>query len=627
MLISQMEHFDVVFPLNLGPLTYRKPRGHKGPLAPGTLVRAEIKKSLKQGIVLGPSAAPPHGQADTFKEIAEVVGGPVLSPAMLKLISWMSEYYLTKEGVVLKGIFPREFFEGVRPRGKAHAEKAGCPAPTRELDAASLGALERIMEHSQKKLYRTFLLHWPSTGHEISFALQAARCMRNLIILCPGHADTRRLAGPLREAVGDRLAVLHSGVSRGRRADAVRRISAGLADIVLGSRSAVFAPLKEVSLIAVLREEDPSYKEEGGIRYNARDMAVMRGYLEGAPVLLSSICPSAESFHNAKTGKYELIETATRAKRPKVRLIDMRGARSSISGRLLQDAKRRLQKNERVMFLINRRGYSMLQCGDCGDVVLCGRCSSPLVFYKADKALRCHQCGLNAAPPRSCPRCGGLLRPSGAGVERLEEELKALNPLAVDSRRKAALRVLSEADVRLAIGTKLLARRPELGESFSLAGVLNADAYLYAPDFRSRERAFEDLLYSADRVSPGGELVLQSRNPGAPLFRYIRRFDFRGFYEDELREREALMYPPYSRMALITIEVTGEGAGIPPAPRLRQGEVEVLGPVPALTKRGKRVWKILLKSPTSKALRPAIRHVLGSMKGFKATVDVDPTSA
>lgn len=627
MLISPMEYFDVIFPLNLGPLTYRKPRGHKGPLAPGTLVRAEIKKSIKKGIVLGPAIAPPHGQADAFKEISEVMGGPVLSPAMLKLISWMSEYYLAREGVVLKAVFPREYFEGVRPRGKAPAAGAGCPAPPGVLDAESVGALERIREHSHKRLYRTFLLHCPSTGHELSFVLQAAMCMRNLIILCPEHAGTRRLAGLLGEAAGDRLAVLHSGISRGRRAEVVERISSGLADIVLGSRSAVFAPLKEVSLIAVLREEDPSYKEEGGIRYNARDMAVMRGYLEGAPVLLSSICPSAESFHNARTGKYELIEAATRAKRPKVRLIDMRGARSSISGRLLQDAKRRLQKKERVMFLINRRGYSMLQCGDCGDVVLCGRCSSPLVFYKADKALRCHRCGLKAAPPRNCPRCSGLLEPSGAGVERLEEELKALNPLAVDSRRKAALKVLSEADVRLAIGTKLLARRPELGEGFSLAGVLNADAYLYAPDFRSRERAFEDLLYAADRVSPGGELVLQSRNPGAPLFRYIRRFDFRGFYEDELMEREALMYPPYSRMALITIEGVGEGADMPRPVRLRQVEVEVLGPVPALTKRGRRVWKILLKSPTSKALRPAIRQVLGGLKGLKTTVDVDPMSA
>ncbi|GAB4390757.1 MAG: hypothetical protein Kow0025_24940 [Thermodesulfovibrionales bacterium] len=611
MLISPV-YVDVAFPLNLGPLTYSA--GSLEGVAPGALVTAEIKKTLRRGVVLGPSAAPPGGPA---KEIASVEG-PFLSTAMLGLLRWMSDYYLVNEGSVLKGMFPREFFEGAKPRGGGKEIRARGLDEGEGVDAAALGA---VRENAGKKYYRTFLLHAPSSDYELRFALEAARGMRNVIVLCPEHAETRHLAGALAQEFGDRLAVLQSGISRGRRAETVKRIAQGRCDIVLGSRSAVFAPLAEVSLIVVIREEDPSYKEEGGVLYNARDMAVMRGYLEGASVVLSSICPSVESYHNASTGKYTLLSPPARAPRPAVRLMDMRGSRRWVSPRLLQSARRRLERGERVMFLVNRKGYSILECADCSEVPLCPECRIPLVFHKKEKALRCRYCGLTQPAPGGCPSCGGLLDASGAGLERVEEELASLNPVGVDLKRKAsALKVLTDTQAGLAVGTKILSRAPELRGGFSLAAVLNADAYLFRPDFRSTERAFQDLLYAAQRVRAGGELVLQVRNPGAPLFRYVRRFDFARFYAEELRARKELSYPPFSRMALLT----AEGPAPPPADCPRREGVEVLGPVQALTKRGKKVWKVLVKAPTSRDLRSAVRHLL--KKGAFASVDVDPIS-
>lgn len=615
MLKFSVEFFDVVFPLNLGPLTYRAPGHLRGHVAPGMLVRAEIKKSYKNGIVLGPAANPPEG---IIKELDSVIGEePVLNPAMLSLLQWMSEYYFRKEGAVLKGMLPREFFEKVKPGKKRKTAPAPYTPLGTVLDATEASLVNAIRESAGKRYYKAFLLHAPSTRYEVSFLLEAIRGLKNVIVLCPEHVEVGHVEGVLKEAAGGRLAVLHSGLSRGKRAEALGMISSGIADIVLGSRSAVFAPLRAVSLIAVLREEDPSYKEEGGVRYNARDVAVMRGYLEGAPVLLSSICPSVESRHNAVEGKYTLLEPQAHG-RPRVRVIDMRGVRTPVSRKLLEASRARMQKGERVMLIINKKGYSMLQCGDCGTLLTCSQCGIPMVFYKAEGSLRCRYCGLKAPPPDTCPVCGGLIGPVGMGIERLEEELRAFSPIGVQSR--SALKVLMETEAGLAVGTKLLARRPELRGGFSLAGVVNADAHLYVPDFRSTERAFQDLLYTAERVRAGGELFIQTRNPRAGLFRYMRRYDFEGFYRDELLQRRALLYPPFSRMALLTVE----GAEAPGA--FRRAGVEVLGPVASLTKRGKKVWKMLLKAPSRKDLRQAVGQALRGLRGSKVTVDIDPIS-
>ncbi len=609
-----MGFVDVVFPQNVGALTYRVPGGMA--VSPGMLVGAEIRRSVKRGVVLREQPRPPGGK---LKEISSVESdGPVLSDGMLRLISWMAEYYFALEGQVLKSMLPREFFDRVKAR-KPPPEVAEARSPyAGGLGGASPEALADVRKSAQQGCYRTFLYHAPSVKDEFAFALEAIKGLRGVIVLVPEHTGIKSIEGALKRAAGDRLVLYHGGLARGARSDAIEKIVSGSADVVLGSRSAVFAPLRDVSLIVVLHEENTAYKADSGVRYGARDMAVMRGYQEGAAVLLASICPSVESWHNCRSGKYSLIQGRRGHLRPEVRVVDMRRARGAISRKLREAAASRIRKGQRVMFVINRRGYSMLQCADCQGLIDCTGCGVPLVFYKSERKLRCSYCGLGFPAPTTCPSCGGLLEAAGSGIERVMEELQELKPSGVD--RSAALRVLSDTGTKLVVGTGGLARKEAGGEGFSLSAVLNADSYRYVPDFRSAERAFQEFLYVSDKTAPGGQLFLQSMNPRAPLFSHLRKFDFRRFYEAQLGERRELGYPPYSRMVLVTVS---SAAAPDVAPGSYRG-VDVLGPVPAITKRGKKVQKILLRSASRAALRAALGKLLAGLPAPDVTVDVDP---
>jgi primosomal protein N' (replication factor Y) len=616
-----MNLVDVIFPLALGPLTYEVPPELRGAVRPGALVEAEVKKSVRRGVVLKPSPFPPGA---ALKPLRGLVGeSPVLSGPMLSLVTWMSEYYFASEGEVLKSIFPREFFQGVKARASKKADEVlEIKSPTSPYgpDKNVIEALEDVRNSIEEQKYRTYLHHAPSTNQELMFLLEALEGAGSAIVLAPDLERVRVLKKLLDERFGERVVHYSSGMSRGKRSEAIDRVTTGKADIVIGSRSAVFAPLKEVSLIAVTQEESTAYKEERGVRYGARDIAVMRGYLEGATVLLSSICPSVESFHNAEKGKYRMFVSPRQGEPPAVRVLRRRGL-GHITRKAREMAESRIRRGERVMFVANRLGYSMLRCEDCGHMEECPSCGIPLMHYKREKALRCNYCGRRSPLPEKCPGCGGHgLGPSGAGIERIGEELGSFHPSELKSGKGSALKVLMDDSRKLVLGTKVLAKRAGLDRPFSLAVVLNADTYLYMPDFRSAERAFREMVYTAEKLRPGGQLLVQTRNPRAPLFRYLRMFNFRRFYAEELAAREALGYPPFSKMVLITVDGDKE-------PRTKsQKDVEVLGPVRSLSKRGKKVWKLLLKSNDRQAMRSTVLAAVKGLRGRKVSVDVDPVS-
>jgi primosomal protein N' (replication factor Y) len=616
-----MELVDVVFPLNLGPLTYKVPGSLKEAVRPGSMVEAEVRRSVTRGIVLGTGGR----HKGPLKSLTRTVGeGPAFNPAMLSLIRWMTDYYFATEGMVLKTIMPREFFEKTTPRGQGPASSEEHLFSPETLGDAAREGVREIRDHALKKSYATFLLEAPSMRYELSFLLETLKGLRNVLILLPDYAEIELLSGALAQDIGEeRLALYHAGLSRGKRSREIDRIISGEADVVLGSRNAVFAPLRDVSLIAVLQEESIAYKEEGGVRYNARDVAVMRGYREGAAVLLSSICPSAESYHNAALGKYTLLSPPPRHLRPKVRVIDARKSTGTISRPLRQAVEARMYKGEKVLLYVNRKGFSMLQCGDCEHLEACPECNIPMVFYKGRRVIHCGYCGKENRPPDVCPVCQSHeLKTVGSGMEKVEEELRELRPIGVDKKRKNIIEVISEGGGGLAVGTKVLTRSPRLSGAFSLAGVVNADGHLYIPDFRASERAFQDLMYAAERVRPGGQLIVQSRNPGARIFSHLRNFSTGRFFRDELKEREELRYPPFSKMALITLR----GKEEPKLAQLPGQNVEVLGPVYALGKGGRRVWKLIIKAPSRTELRPAVDTMLRSLRDRKVILDVDPLS-
>ncbi|MDP2168519.1 MAG: primosomal protein N' [Thermodesulfovibrionales bacterium] len=607
-----MAFYDVIFPLKLGPLTYSGPSG----LAPGMLLSAEIKKTQTRGILLGPAKEAPHGK---IKEISSVIGDkPILHKPMLSLISWMADYYFTKEGIILKEVFPHDFLQ----KTDGPFFEAGSPALGYEGSVPPDAVIRTISGNMEKNYYKTFLLHAPSTGYQTDLLMELIRGRGNILILCPEIAYAKYVSDALSKEAGDRLSVMHSGMTISRRRKAMERALRGESDIVIGSRSALFAPLKGVSLIAVLNEESASYKKENGVMYNVRDMAVMRGYLEGATVLLSSICPSVESYYNAKGGKYTPLKPDVQAKRPKVRLIDMRSSKKtspSISKTLFDKTAFNLRNGKKAAFLINRKGYSILECEECGNVEACENCGIPLVFYK-DRTLRCHYCGIKKEAEGACTRCRSVkMKMPGAGIERVEEEIRGLfNMETLRLEGKKPDIHLIEAGGQVVIGTKIIARRPELKERFSLIAVLNADSYLQMPDFRSAEKAFQEFLYLTERASPDGEILIQGRSLRYPLFKYMKNYGFEGFYEEELKSRHELMYPPFSKTALITWQ--GDAATLPEIK-----DIDILGPVSAPGKKGGKLWKALIKANSREGLHKGIRALLRKLPG-SPSVDVDPVS-
>ncbi|HWR59952.1 MAG TPA: primosomal protein N', partial [Thermodesulfovibrionales bacterium] len=602
-----MNFFDVVFPLNIGPLTYKRPSGYDRPVMPGVAVRAEVKKTLRYGIVLREAQGVPHGPV---KEIAEVLHArPLYSKALLDLISWMAEYYLTPEGVVLKSIIPKEVFEKAgRYTASASVIKGRRVINHAPAESGDTGILCRVRESVSQGQYRTYLLHAPTVRYEISSLMEIIEGMHNVIILAPEISILEKVSAVLPEIVGDRLAVLHGQLSKVRRRNAVHNIMSGEADIVLGTRPAVFAPLKSVSLVIVLQEHNRSYKNLEGLRYQARDVAVMRGYLEKAVVVLSSATPSMESFYNTLKSKYVLLRPDMEVRRPKIEVINMKTARKEtpyLSKRSLQAADSCIRNGKSVLFFINRKGYSLIQCSECNDIPSCPKCRVPLIYHKDRVVLKCHCCNYTSRAPQNCEKCKSpKLEMVGAGTQRIASDLKkhlAIEPLRFDEdalRENPGLRGFSgdAQGENIIVGTKAFTGRLRSKEAYDLCVFLNPDVGLHLPDFRSAEILFQEIFGMSELIDPEGAIIVQTRMPENSVYKNIKTYSFDGFFEGELSARKALMYPPFSRMTKMLISSEKDiSKMLLKALAFHDDEVEVIGPL-ALSGKGRYEWKIVLKS-------------------------------
>lgn len=645
MLKSVMDFFDVVFPLNVGPLSYRGPSNSAVPLMPGMLVRAEIRRSMKTGIVIGKAMNPPEGG---LKEIYDIpFEHPVLSDSMLSLLKWISGYYIVPAGLALKSLLPLEVFE-TGSKGKKREGKKELPAsqvshfwPQAEPDA---NITDVIRESISVKEYKTCLFHAATTNHEISCVLSCVDGGCNTIILVPEIANIEALEPHLNTLFGVRLAILHGKLSKSQKKNAFDRIISGKSDIVLGTRLAVFAPLKSVSLIAVTHEHSRSYKNMEGLRYNARDVAVMRGYLDKATVLLSSPSPSIESFYNTIKGKYKVIRSDARVQRPRVEIINMKATRKIspyLSKRSVDAAKASVKRKEGALFLINRKGYAVIQCAECDCIEICPECSVPLVFHKDARLMKCHCCGHKGAPPETCRRCGSAsLEMIGAGTQRIASDIKdvlGIDPIRADRdiSRSALLEGFSGETQKegMIVGTKIITKRLMPKESLGLCIFLNPDAGLNFPDFRSSELLFQELHELSECLTRSGLLIIQTRMPENFVYRAFKKYDYRFFFEEELSRRRSMLYPPFSRLALISVSSKFDiekdiSEAMKKAGTGFDKSFEIIGPVKAADK-GMNKWKILLKSPAKVRLHLYVHNLLknlGDKKKLKIVVDVDPIS-
>ncbi|MBM3845401.1 MAG: primosomal protein N' [Verrucomicrobia bacterium] len=462
------------------------------------------------------------------------------------------------------------------------------------------------------------------------------------------------------------VAVLHSHLSAGERHDEWHKIRQGRARIVIGARSAVFAPVDPLGLIIVDEEHEHSYKQEEAPRYHARDVAVVRGEMEGAVVVLGSATPSMESFANATKGKYRLLDMPTRIddrKLPVVRVIDMRNESrkqkgSPIFSTPLKDAlSLRLERKEQAMLFLNRRGYSTsMQCQTCGYVAGCPNCSISLTYHRWENTLRCHICGHQSPAPTVCPEASCKspgIRYSGLGTEKVEDTLKKLFPQArvarMDSdtlqKKEDYRRVLGDfrtGKIDILVGTQMIAKGLHF-PNVTLVGIVYADLSLHMPDFRAGERTFQLLTQVSGRAGRGdveGEVFVQAFTPFHPAIQYARRHDYRGFYEQEVESREALQFPPFRRMALLTVRGRNEEKVAYAAQHLRKvvetalagwKNVVFSGPAPAPLAKAETYYRyhLLIRGRQMSRLSGVISACLAAEQwpeDIRVTADIDPVN-
>ena len=536
------------------------------------------------------------------------------------------------------------------------------------VNAEQAVALEKIKDAvDTPEKARPILIHGVTGSGKTEIYLQSIRAAldqgHTAIVLVPEISLTpqtvERFKGRFAD-IPDAVAVLHSHLSQGERHDEWHKIHSGRARIVIGARSAVFAPLRNLGLIIVDEEHETTYKQEEAPRYNARDVAVVRAKIERCAVVLGSATPSLESYHNAASGKYQLVTLTQRIddrQMPLMRIVDLRQERREgkiapiLSGKLTQAITDRLAKREQTILFLNRRGFSTsLLCSNCGEARDCPNCSVALTFHRHLARLACHLCGHTAAVPKKCPSCGkDTLIYAGFGTEKVESIVSQFFPTAnvrrmdADSMtRKEAyretLRNFRAGKIDILVGTQMIAKGLHF-PNVTLVGIINADLALHLPDFRAGERTFQLLTQVAGRAGRGetsGEVFVQTYTPFSPSIQFARHHDFAGYFQQELEFRERCDFPPFKHAILLTVRSAHEGRAKLSAETLMRRLKDSLGdefslsgatPAPLEKLQGQFRFHILLRGEAIMRLSRLVRETVDKLpfpEDVAVSVDVDP---
>ncbi len=721
-------------------LDYKVPEALVEKVQVGSRVRVPFRdKSLLATVV----AILDQSSAEGIRSIEELLGEkPVLSPNLIELGRWISNYYCCPIETVMRSLLPQvirraemgwkkqlfvslthpismDEIEQLRKRAPRQAELletiAQLPAPIAAADLlrqTSLGnatlrelVQRKLVELHQRavtrdphaeeqfvadtehtlneeqtaalKLIRTaiaapeisqpILLHGITGSGKTEVYLQAIQATlardKSAIVLVPEISLTPQTVERFKSRFAsqpDLVAVLHSHLSEGERHDEWHKLHSGRARIVIGARSAVFAPLENLGLIVVDEEHETTYKQEEAPHYHARDVAVVRARIEKCAVVLGSATPSLESYNNTRRAKY-LLSTLTQrvdqCQLPLIRIVDLRQERRKektaaiISGKLGNAIEDRLTRKEQTILFLNRRGFSTsLLCSNCGKARDCPNCSVALTFHRANTRLSCHLCGHSAAVPKRCPECHeDALIYAGFGTEKVEANVSALFPKALVKRmdadsmtRKEAYRETLHAfragKIDILVGTQMIAKGLHF-PNVTLVGIINADLALHLPDFRAGERTFQLLTQVAGRAGRGeapGEVFVQTYTPFSPSIQFARHHDFTGYFEQEMEFRERCDFPPFKHVVLITVrsehETRAQFSAETLTRRLREAlpnEYSIGDPTPAPLEKlqGQYRFHILLRGEAIVRLSRLIREVLDKLpfpEDVAVAVDVDP---
>lgn len=622
------------------PFTYEVPDD----VGPGTVVEVRFGNALRRGVVVDVAAAPPEGiEAAPIEKVVDEVPAPLVELAL-----WIAGYYGSTPARALELVAPvKRARRAERPQP---AEREGLrgedrPAALSESQEAAVG---RIVGAMDEGLGANVLLYGATGSGKTEVYLQACDAVleRGLgaIVLVPEIGLTPQAVGRFHARFGDRIAILHSALGDAERRDERVRIASGEARIVIGARSAVFAPVRGLGLICVDEEHDASYKQESDPRYDARTVAAKRASLEGAVAVYGSATPRPESWE-----RLERLELGGRlaGPLPPVRVVDLRYEQGyPLSAPLLAELRAVADGGGKAILLLNRRGVApALHCRACGQTIRCVNCDVSLVLHR-DGVLRCHHCGSSEPAPETCTSCGSPeLARLGAGTQRLERELAAQFPelerirLDADTvaRPGAAVEALTrfaETDRAVLVGTQMVAKGHHF-EGVALAAVVDADTGLGLPDFRAEERTFQLLTQLAGRSGRDapGRVLVQTFQPDARAIRYAARHDVAGFLAEEVERRRELGYPPFRH--LVRIVAAGPDADGPTRLltelKARLDE-DLLGPAPLLRLRGRHRAQLVAKTEQPRRIAARAAALLADAAvamrkaGVTAVVDVDPQS-
>ncbi|MDX6387417.1 MAG: hypothetical protein QOD85_1219 [Gaiellaceae bacterium] len=611
---------------------------------PGAVVEVRFGNAKRRGVVTRVDVDPPKGiDTSAVERVVEVLPRPLFELAL-----WVADYYGSTPGRALTLVAPvQRKARGERPQPAERDSLPGEAEPA-ELSTAQREAVDRIIGALDAGQSANFLLYGATGSGKTEVYLQACAVAleRGLgaIVLVPEIALTPQALGRFRARFGERIAVLHSSLTEAERRDERARIASGEAPIVVGARSAVFAPVPRLGLICVDEEHDASYKQESDPRYDARTVAAKRAALEGAVAVFGSATPRPESW-----GTLERLDLGGRLSGPlpPVRVVDLRReAGYPLSAPLLAELGAIEEHGGKAILLLNRRGMApALHCRACGGTLRCNNCDVALVLH-GDHVLRCHHCGHTEPEPDTCPACGSTeLARLGAGTQRLERELEAKLPelqrirLDADTVEKPgalaeALTRFAQTDRVVLIGTQMVAK----GHHFSgvaLAAVVDADTGLGMPDFRAEERTFQLLTQLAGRSGRDapGRVLVQTFQPDSRAIELAARHDVDRFLSGELERRRALGYPPFSHIVRIVVSGPDPDAPLQALTEVKEGlSGDVLGPAPLLRLRGKYRAQLVAKTDQPRALAAQASRLLSAAApamrraGLAAVVDVDPQS-
>src|SRR6266581_1848112 len=660
----------------------------------GSRVMVPFRKREVEGFIVGVRTEAPK-DVEVLPVATIIDRSPLIRPDIFELCRWISRYYIAPLGEVLKsslppGISAKHVESGLgtgdfgfrisdfglrepapptpgsrNPKSEIRNPKSPAFVPGLTLTEHQLGAFDAIRSCNG---FHTLLLHGVTGSGKSEIYMRAAEHFlaagKTSLILVPEIGLTPQLTDRFTQRFPGLTAVLHSSLSKRQRIDEWLRIYCGKAPIVIGTRSAVFAPLQNLGLIVVDEEHESSYKQEEVPRYHARDTAIMRAKLSCSVVVLGSATPSMESFRNAESKKYEYVGLASRVEDrplPEVEIVNMREEYTAeskqvvFSRRLLQAVAGRLERREQTMILLNRRGYAaFLLCRHCGFTFQCTSCSVSMTYHRAIHKLLCHYCGLAKRPPERCPDCKSeYIYYVGEGTERIEADLHELfagariGRIDRDTMRhlrdyERVLGGFASGKIDILVGTQMIAK----GHDFprvTLVGVVGADAALSLPDFRAAERTFQLLTQVAGRSGRGdqpGEVVIQSYFPDHYTFQLACTQRFEDFYARESRYRKAMFYPPFTALAgiMVTDRDAGRAARLAREvgeflDSLRSNAIRILGPAPAPLERIKRLYRhqLLIKSSS----RSTLHHLLDRLRqhieerkigATRVIIDVDPVS-